>query len=78
MPAVANLRPWSPYLGAYGHLVAMAASDLAYTHIHPNSADQASGTMQFIGQVSAGLHRLFLQFQTAGVVHTAEFTINPG
>lgn len=27
-----------PYLGAYGHLVAFAQADLAYTHIHPSNA----------------------------------------
>ena len=24
-----------PYLGAYGHLVAMRAGDLGYLHVHP-------------------------------------------
>ena len=24
-----------PYLGAYGHLVALRAGDLAYLHVHP-------------------------------------------
>ncbi len=31
--AVGDLQP---YLGAYGHLVAVRASDLAYLHVHPN------------------------------------------
>ena len=66
-----------PYLGAFGHLVAFAQSDLAYTHIHPNTADENLGTLTFLGQVAApGLHRLFMQFAAAGTVHTAEFTIN--
>lgn len=66
-----------PYLGAFGHLVAFAASDLAYTHIHPSSADQKNGSLTFIGQVTApGLHRLFMQFSLAGMVHVAEFTID--
>lgn len=65
-----------PYLGAFGHLVAFAKSDLAYTHIHPNSADQNNGMLTFLGQVAApGAHRLFMQFAAAGKVHTAEFTI---
>lgn len=66
-----------PYLGAYGHLVAFSKADLAYTHIHPDSAEQANGVVHFVGQVaSAGPHRLFLQFAAAGAVHTAEFTVN--
>ena len=66
-----------PYLGAYGHLVAFAQSDLAYTHIHPTSADETMGTLTFVGQVAArGPHRLFMQFAAGGSVHTAEFTID--
>jgi len=66
-----------PYLGAFGHLVAFAQSDLAYTHIHPNSADEATGELTFTGQVAAaGLHRLYMQFAADGSVHTAEFTID--
>ena len=68
-----------PYLGAYGHLVAFAQADLAYTHIHPASADRAGGVVMFEGVVAApGRHRLFMQFATAGTVHTAEFTIDAG
>ena len=66
-----------PYLGAFGHLVAFAKTDLAYTHIHPSSADKNGGTLVFLGEVSApGVHRLFMQFAAGGTVHTAEFTIN--
>lgn len=65
-----------PYLGAFGHLVAFDSSDLAYTHIHPSSADQNNGSLTFTGQVAAaGLHRLFMQFSAAGIVHVAEFTV---
>lgn len=66
-----------PYLGAYGHLVAFNQSDLAYTHIHPNSAEQGNGVVRFLGQVAAaGPHRLFLQFAAAGAIRTAELTVN--
>lgn len=65
-----------PYLGSYGHLVAFAQNDLAYTHIHPNTADQSNGKLEFLGQVAApGAHRLFLQFASGGSVHTAAFTV---
>jgi hypothetical protein len=66
-----------PYLGAFGHLVAFAQSDLAYTHIHPSSAEEMSGKLTFTGQVAApGMHRLFMQFSAGGSVHTAPFTID--
>jgi hypothetical protein len=64
-----------PYLGANGHLVAFAESDLAYTHIHPNTASAPTGRVEFTDQVAdIGLHRLYLQFSVAGTVHTAAFT----
>ncbi len=64
-----------PYLGAYGHLVALHAPDLAYSHVHPNGEDRASGAITFDTEVRArGAYRLFLQFQTNGRVHTVAFT----
>ena len=66
-----------PYLGAFGHLVAFAQSDLAYKHIHPSSAKDNDGILVFTGQVTTpGMHRLFMQFAAGGSVHTAEFTAN--
>ncbi|MBB2909203.1 hypothetical protein FHS43_000449 [Streptosporangium becharense] len=69
-----------PYLGAYGHLVALRDGDLAYLHVHPDGEPgdgrTASGPgITFYAEVpSAGTYRLFLDFQHAGTVHTAEFT----
>jgi hypothetical protein len=63
------------YLGSYGHLVALHAPELAYSHVHPISADPASGAITFNTELSErGTYRLFLQFQTNGRVHTAAFT----
>ncbi|RZQ62226.1 hypothetical protein [Amycolatopsis suaedae] len=73
-----------PYLGAYGHLVALRTSDLAYLHVHPdgNPGDgrtPAGPTVTFHTEVpSAGSYRLFLDFQHAGTVRTAEFTVDTG
>lgn len=65
-----------PYLGAAGHLVALRASDLAYSHVHPVSADKAAGSITFNADLpTAASYRLFLQFRAASVVHTAAFTI---
>lgn len=70
-----------PYLGAYGHLVALRSGDLAYLHVHPDGEPgdgrtQAGPQIVFHAEVpSAGAYRLFLDFQHGGVVRTAEFTL---
>ncbi|GAB3432674.1 hypothetical protein [Actinophytocola sediminis] len=62
-----------PYLGAYGHLVALRHGDLAYLHVHPDAG--ASNDIRFYAEVpSVGTYRLYLDFKHAGVVRTAEFT----
>ncbi|GAA0916455.1 hypothetical protein GCM10009558_026150 [Virgisporangium aurantiacum] len=64
-----------PYLGAYGHLVALRDGDLAYLHVHPEEATTAGPDVTFYAEVpSAGAYRLYLDFQHAGKVRTAEFT----
>ncbi len=69
------VRDLEPYLGAYGHLVALHAPDLAYSHVHPNGTDRGSGAITFDTELHRdGAYRLFLQFQTDGRVHTAAFT----
>lgn len=71
-----------PYLGAYGHLVALRASDLAYLHVHPmgEPGDGVTPAGPDIGFHTAfpskGDYRLFLDFQHQGVVRTAEFTVS--
>ena len=71
-----------PYLGAYGHLVALRAADLAYLHVHPigepgDGTTSAGPAIDFHTTFpSAGDYRLFLDFQHRGVVHTAQFTVS--
>jgi hypothetical protein len=68
-----------PYLGAFGHLVALRQGDLAYLHVHPESTATAGPEIRFAAEVpSAGGYRLFLDFRHAGAVHTAEFTVATG
>ncbi|MEV0495425.1 hypothetical protein [Streptomyces atratus] len=70
--AVTDLQP---YLGAYGHLVALRAGDLAYLHVHPNDGGPGP-TVSFMATApSAGTYRLFLDFQHEGKVRTAAFTV---
>jgi hypothetical protein len=78
---VTNLQP---YLGAYGHLVALRASDLAYLHVHPmgepgDGTTAAGPDIGFHTTVpSNGDYRVFLDFKHDGVVRTAEFTVSVG
>ncbi|MFF2846520.1 hypothetical protein ACFVT5_09315 [Streptomyces sp. NPDC058001] len=73
-----------PYLGAYGHLVALRSGDLAYLHVHPNG-EPGDGTtrpgpaISFTATApSLGTYRLFLDFQHNGTVRTAAFTVHAG
>jgi hypothetical protein len=69
-----------PYLGAYGHLVALRDGDLAYLHVHPDGdaddpATDPGPAITFYADVpSPAAYRLFLDFQHDGVVRTAELT----
>jgi len=66
-----------PYLGAFGHLVAMRSGDLAYAHVHPD--DYADGTVNFDAELnSEGRYGLFFDFKHGDTVHTATFTFDQG
>jgi hypothetical protein len=71
-----------PYLGAYGHLVALRASDLAYLHVHPmgEPGDGVTASGPDVGFHTTfpndGDYRLFLDFKHQNVVRTAEFTVS--
>ena len=68
-----------PYLGAYGHLVALREGDLAYLHVHPGEERTAGPAITFHAEVpSAGTYRLYLDFRHGGKVRTAEFTAVAG
>ncbi|MEU6546037.1 hypothetical protein [Streptomyces sp. NPDC046859] len=73
-----------PYLGAYGHLVALRSGDLAYLHVHPDGEPGDGSTkpgpdVSFTATApSGGTYRLFLDFKHEGRVHTAAFTVRAG
>jgi hypothetical protein len=73
-----------PYLGAYGHLVALREGDLAYLHVHPDgtpgdgSTEPGPDVVFYAAVPSDGGYRLFLDFQHDGVVRTAEFALSTG
>lgn len=71
-----------PYLGAFGHLVALRDGDLAYLHVHPEGAEPDGPTggpaLTFAVDVpSSGVYRLFLDFSHDGTVRTAALSL-PG
>ncbi|TDT97657.1 hypothetical protein EDD99_5815 [Streptomyces sp. 846.5] len=69
-----------PYLGTYAHLTAFHAGDSAFAHLHPTTAvtgDHGGPTLSFHAELAkAGDWRLFLQFRTAGTLHTAAVTVH--
>jgi hypothetical protein len=70
-----------PYLGAYGHLVALRSGDLAYLHVHPEGTPGDGETepgpdVVFFAEVpSSSRYHLYLDFKHEGVVRTAAFTV---
>ncbi|NMO01617.1 heavy-metal-associated domain-containing protein [Gordonia sp. TBRC 11910] len=73
-----------PYLGAFGHLVALRQGDLAYLHVHamggePKPDDRSGPTIDFMASVpSVGRYLLYLDFQVDGAVRTATFVLDAG
>jgi hypothetical protein len=69
-----------PYLDTYAHVTAIEASTLAFTHIHPqNPVNGDHGGPNLAVEAAfptSGDWRLFIQFQTAGTLHTAEMTVH--
>jgi hypothetical protein len=73
-----------PYLGAFGHLVALRDGDLAFLHVHaegeePRQGATAGPEIVFVAEApTAGRYLLYLDFQVDGEVHTAEFVLDAG
>lgn len=70
-----------PYLGAFGHLVALRDGDLAYLHVHPEGAEPEAGqesgpTVEFATEApTPGRYLLYFDFQVDGEVQTASFVV---
>ena len=67
-----------PYLGAFGHLVALRAGDLGYLHVHPEEGEPGPGIEFATAFPEPATYRLFLDFKHRGAVHTAAFTVDSG
>lgn len=71
-----------PYLGAFGHLVALREGDLAFLHVHPEGAapadNQTGGPVISFAATAptAGRYLLYLDFQVDGKIQTARFVVD--
>ena len=71
-----------PYLGAFGHLVALRDGDLAFLHVHPEGDEPTEGEtagpdVGFVAHLpTPGRYFLFLDFQVDGTVHSAPFVVD--
>jgi hypothetical protein len=63
------------YLGARAHIVMIAKADKNFLHIHPMTDNRFSIYAETtIGK--PGIYRIWVQFQIAGKIRTADFTVN--
>jgi hypothetical protein len=66
-----------PYLGARGHLVAIAVDDLGYLHVHPTEGATGDDEVRFVMTDPApGRYRVFFDFSVDDRVRTAAFTVD--
>ncbi len=71
-----------PYLGAFGHLVALRDGDLAFLHVHPEGDEPTAGEtagpdVGFVAELpTPGRYLLYLDFQIDGKVHSAPFVVD--
>lgn len=71
-----------PYLGAFGHLVALREGDLAYLHVHPHGDPPQAGELSgpdIVFEAEAptpGRYLLYLDFQIDGKVRTAALVLD--
>jgi len=73
------VKDLEPYLDTYAHLSAFNTSTLAFAHLHPQgkaTTDHGGPTLTFHALFpSSGTWKVFIQFQTGGVLHTAPITL---
>ena len=70
-----------PYLDSWAHLSAFQEGNLGFGHLHPletpqTPAELGGPDLTFHAHFQSGTFRVFLQFQTGGLLHTAAFTLS--
>lgn len=68
-----DVNAFENYLGAKAHVVMVGLADKNYEHVHPGI--EGSTFDLHTEFKTPGVYRAWLQFQTAGKVHTADFVI---
>lgn len=64
------------YLGANAHIVMIGEQDKEYLHVHPEAEEFPIHAHTMVSK--PGIYRMWVQFQTNGKVHTADFVIKVG
>ncbi|MCC6279965.1 MAG: hypothetical protein IT262_05165 [Saprospiraceae bacterium] len=68
-----DVSDFENYLGAKAHVVLVGLEDKTYEHVHPDV--QAGAFDLHTTFAKPGLYRMWMQFQTEGKVHTADFVL---
>lgn len=63
------------YLGAVAHIILISQDEKDFIHIHPESTDEYP-ILAHADIPKPGIYRMWVQFQTNGSVHTADFTLD--
>lgn len=69
-----SAEQFETYLAAKAHVVMISADTRDYLHVHPEVVDGRLDLHTEFGKT--GIFRGWLQFQTEGKVHTADFAVN--
>lgn len=62
------------YLGMNAHIVMISAAEKEYYHVHSEENEYPIHAHAVVSK--PGIYRVWMQFQTQGKVHTANFTVN--
>lgn len=68
-----NAAELEKYLGANAHIVMIGKDDKEYVHIHPEGNEFPIHAHTML--TKPGIYKMWMQFQTKGKVHTADFVV---